>query len=189
MSARPHAVNHGHGALRARSLPTFVIILAAPLKTTSMPFYEYECQACKFYMEVMQKITDTPLTRCPSCGKRSLKKLVSAPVFRLKGGGWYETDFKSEKENKRNLLGAEKEEPAAAGKAEGAEGKPAVQEAKAQEAKPAEPKSEAPKAAAAGSATGSSRKRVSVSAKAARAALARKPTRPSRAKGARRRRR
>jgi len=157
-----------------------------------MPFYEYECQACKFYMEVMQKITDTPLTRCPSCGKRSLKKLVSAPVFRLKGGGWYETDFKSEKENKRNLLGAEKEEPAAAGKAEGAEGKPAVQEAKdakAQETKPAEPKSEAPKAAAAGSATGSSRKRVSVSAKAARAALARKPTRRSRAKGARRRRR
>src|SRR5256886_1965242 len=109
MSARPHAVNHGHGALRARSLPAFVIILAAPLKTTSMPFYEYECQACKFYMEVMQKITDTPLTRCPSCGKRSLKKLVSAPVFRLKGGGWYETDFKSDKENKRNLVGAEKE--------------------------------------------------------------------------------
>ena len=50
-----------------------------------MPFYEYECQACKFYTEVMQKITDAPLTRCPSCGKRTLKKLVSAPAFRLKG--------------------------------------------------------------------------------------------------------
>jgi putative FmdB family regulatory protein len=75
-----------------------------------MPFYEYECQACKFYTEVMQKISDAPLTKCPSCGKRRLRKLVSAPVFRLKGGGWYETDFKSDKEAKRNLVGADKEE-------------------------------------------------------------------------------
>src|SRR5580704_2517620 len=75
-----------------------------------MPFYEYECQACKFYTEVMQKITDTPLQKCPSCGKKTLKKLVSAPNFRLKGGGWYETDFKGDKENKRNLAGADKEE-------------------------------------------------------------------------------
>jgi putative FmdB family regulatory protein len=75
-----------------------------------MPFYEYECQACKFYTEVMQKISDAPLIKCPSCGKRRLKKLVSAPVFRLKGGGWYETDFKSDKEAKRNLVGADKEE-------------------------------------------------------------------------------
>ena len=66
-----------------------------------MPVYEYECQACKFYAEVMQKVTDAPLIRCPSCGKRSLKKLVSAPVFRLKGSGWYETDFKSDKEGKQ----------------------------------------------------------------------------------------
>jgi putative FmdB family regulatory protein len=81
-----------------------------------MPFYEYECQACKYHTEVMQKITDAPLTRCPSCGKRTLKKLVSAPVFRLKGSGWYETDFKSDKEGKRNLL-AERDEakPAAGG--------------------------------------------------------------------------
>jgi len=156
-----------------------------------MPFYEYECQACKFYMEVMQKITDTPLTRCPSCGKRSLKKLVSAPVFRLKGGGWYETDFKSDKEKQRNLHGAEKEEPAAAAKAEGAEGKPAAQEAKdakPADAKPADSKPAAPKTAAADSAGGSAR-RVSVPAKAARAAATRKPTRTSRVKGARRRRR
>ena len=76
-----------------------------------MPFYEYECQSCKFYTEVMQKITDAPLTKCPSCGKKSLKKLVSAPVFRLKGGGWYETDFKGDKENKRNLVGADRDEP------------------------------------------------------------------------------
>src|SRR4030081_2475946 len=75
-----------------------------------MPFYEYECSNCKFYSEVMQKITDAPLTKCPSCGKKALKKLVSAPNFRLKGGGWYETDFKGDKENKRNLAGADKEE-------------------------------------------------------------------------------
>jgi putative FmdB family regulatory protein len=68
-----------------------------------MPFYEYECENCKFYLEVLQKISDAPLRKCPSCGKSQLKKLISAPVFRLKGGGWYETDFKSDKEGKRNL--------------------------------------------------------------------------------------
>ena len=83
-----------------------------------MPFYEYECQACKFYAEVMQKISDAPLVACPSCGKRALKKLVSAPVFRLKGGGWYETDFKSDKEEKRNLHGADREEAKAEAKGE-----------------------------------------------------------------------
>jgi putative FmdB family regulatory protein len=83
-----------------------------------MPVYEYECQACKYYTEVMQKVTDAPLMRCPSCGKRRLRRLVSAPVFRLKGGGWYETDFKSDKELKRNLLAAEKEETKAESKAE-----------------------------------------------------------------------
>jgi putative FmdB family regulatory protein len=101
-----------------------------------MPFYEYECQACKFYTEVMQKISDAPLTKCPSCGKRRLKKLVSAPVFRLKGGGWYETDFKSDKENKRNLLGADKEEVKAESKPEPKDGKSEVKEAKAAESKP-----------------------------------------------------
>jgi predicted nucleic acid-binding Zn ribbon protein len=57
----------------------------------------------------LQKITDKPIGTCPSCGKRGLKRLVSAPVFRLKGSGWYETDFKSDQENKRNLVGSEAE--------------------------------------------------------------------------------
>jgi putative FmdB family regulatory protein len=74
-----------------------------------MPFYEYECTACKFYVEQLQKVSDPPLKKCPSCKKATLKKLVSAPVFRLKGSGWYETDFKSDKEDKRNLVGEEKE--------------------------------------------------------------------------------
>ena len=75
-----------------------------------MPFYEYECPNCGYHDEVLQKITDKPLKKCPSCGKNGLKKLMSAPVFRLKGSGWYETDFKSDKENKRNLAGPDKEE-------------------------------------------------------------------------------
>jgi putative FmdB family regulatory protein len=78
-----------------------------------MPFYEYECTACKFYVEALQKISDPPIKKCPSCKKQTMKRLVSAPVFRLKGGGWYETDFKSDKENKRNLLGEDKETAAA----------------------------------------------------------------------------
>jgi putative FmdB family regulatory protein len=75
-----------------------------------MPFYEYQCQACGAQVEVMQKISAAPLKKCPECGKSRLTKLISAPVFRLKGGGWYETDFKSDKENKRNLVEAEKSE-------------------------------------------------------------------------------
>ena len=75
-----------------------------------MPFYEYQCAHCGFDEEVLQAINDKPLKKCPSCGKTGLKKLISAPVFRLKGSGWYETDFKSDKENKRNLAGADKEE-------------------------------------------------------------------------------
>jgi putative FmdB family regulatory protein len=81
-----------------------------------MPFYEYECSACKFYVESLQKISDPPLKKCPSCGKETMQRLISAPVFRLKGSGWYETDFKSDKENKRNLVdtAADDKEPAAA---------------------------------------------------------------------------
>src|SRR5687767_9616960 len=75
-----------------------------------MPFYEYECSNCKFYVETLQKISDEPLKQCPSCKKQALKKLISAPVFRLKGSGWYETDFKSEGEDKRNLADREEAE-------------------------------------------------------------------------------
>ena len=60
-----------------------------------MPIYEYQCQACQHEFETIQKFSDAPLTRCPSCGKNRLKKKISAVAFRLKGGGWYETDFKS----------------------------------------------------------------------------------------------
>lgn len=86
-----------------------------------MPFYEYQCQNCQYATEVMQKITDAPLKKCPSCGRRTLVKLISAPVFRLKGSGWYETDFKSDQERKRNLAGGDVEPSKPAEKAQSAE--------------------------------------------------------------------
>lgn len=60
-----------------------------------MPIFDYQCQACGHEFETIQKISDDALTDCPQCGKPELKKMVSAPSFRLKGGGWYETDFKN----------------------------------------------------------------------------------------------
>ena len=60
-----------------------------------MPIYEYQCEACDHKLEKLQKISDGPLTICPSCSASRLTKLVSAAAFRLKGGGWYETDFKT----------------------------------------------------------------------------------------------
>jgi len=103
-----------------------------------MPFYEYECQSCKFYAEVMQKISDPPLVKCPSCGKRTMQKLISAPVFRLKGSGWYETDFKSDKEGKRNLAVEREESKPAAEESKSETKAPAAESTAA--AKPAEPK-------------------------------------------------
>ncbi len=69
-----------------------------------MPIYEYACRACDHAFETMQKASESPLEDCPECGEPQLKKLLSAPVFRLKGSGWYETDFKSG-DKKRNLAG------------------------------------------------------------------------------------
>jgi putative FmdB family regulatory protein len=68
-----------------------------------MPFYEYQCTECGHTLEEMEKITAAPLKICPECGKPALQRLMSAPVFRLKGAGWYETDFKTEQDGKRNL--------------------------------------------------------------------------------------
>ena len=59
-----------------------------------MPIYEYRCSECGFQDEFLQKISDPLMTVCPSCSKESLKKLLSAAGFQLKGSGWYATDFK-----------------------------------------------------------------------------------------------
>ena len=75
-----------------------------------MPIYEYKCAECGHELEALQKMSDAALTGCPDCGKESLTKKVSAAGFRLKGGGWYETDFKSGK--KKNLTSGEKDKAA-----------------------------------------------------------------------------
>jgi putative FmdB family regulatory protein len=101
-----------------------------------MPIYEYQCDKCGHHLEALQKISDKPLRECPECGRHSLKRLMSAPRFRLAGSGWYETDFKSDKESKRNLLEkAEKEPPKAEEKVESkAEPKPEAKPEPAREA-------------------------------------------------------
>lgn len=73
-----------------------------------MPIYEYRCAACGHELEALQKFSDPTLTDCPACQQTTLKRLMSAVGFRLKGGGWYETDFKSG--NRRNLAGESKSE-------------------------------------------------------------------------------
>ena len=70
----------------------------------TMPIYEYACRSCEHQFESIQKASEQPLQDCPACGEPTLKKLLSAPVFRLKGSGWYETDFKTG--DKRNVAGA-----------------------------------------------------------------------------------
>lgn len=94
-----------------------------------MPIYGYACGACGHTLDALQKIADAPLVDCPDCGKPALERQLSAPRFRLKGKGWYETDFKSDKDNKRNLAG-EAEPAKAEGKAEaGSTGKDAGKDA------------------------------------------------------------
>ena len=72
-----------------------------------MPIYDYKCSNCGQEHEILQKFSDKPKTLCSKCGEESLTKLISAPSFRLKGGGWYETDFKTGK--KKNLVSNDKE--------------------------------------------------------------------------------
>ncbi|HIF50612.1 MAG TPA: zinc ribbon domain-containing protein [Thiotrichaceae bacterium] len=65
-----------------------------------MPIYEYKCGECDHRLEILQKISDDQETTCPECGKEGLRKLISAVAFKLKGTGWYETDFKDKKPKK-----------------------------------------------------------------------------------------
>ena len=74
-----------------------------------MPIYEYQCDDCNHVLDALQKVNDKPLVDCPECGKNTLRRLISAPNFRLKGEGWYETDFK--KENRKNVADKKDEKP------------------------------------------------------------------------------
>ena len=90
-----------------------------------MPIYEYACRACGHAFETMQKASEPRLTVCPACGEPQLRKLLSAPVFRLKGSGWYETDFKSG-DKKRNLAGEATAETGTNGAKSDSDAKPAA---------------------------------------------------------------
>lgn len=102
-----------------------------------MPIYEYRCDRCGHSLEVLRKVSDQPLQDCPACGQPALRKLISAAGFRLKGSGWYETDFKSS-QKKSNLHEGE----SAAAKESGA-----AKESSASGAKPAAAASSDPPAA------------------------------------------
>lgn len=93
-----------------------------------MPIYEYQCKSCGHEFEAIQKLSDDPLKECPACGDLELAKLISAAGFRLKGGGWYETDFKGGKDKKKNLAGGESSET---------KSEPAKPDASKSESKPA----------------------------------------------------
>lgn len=119
-----------------------------------MPIYEYQCTACGALHEALQKASDELLKECPSCGESALRKKVSAAAFRLKGGGWYETDFKSG--NKKNLAG-----DSSAGESKAGKGSDAGSSASdsTSSGKAAEKSDTAPgKAASASSAAGSTAK-------------------------------
>ena len=106
-----------------------------------MPIYEYRCESCGHTLDALQKVSDEPLKECPSCDRAALKRLISAPAFRLKGSGWYETDFKSEKDKKRNLAesaGAESGD----GKKDADKAKPADDKAKPKTEDKPKPKSD-----------------------------------------------
>jgi putative FmdB family regulatory protein len=93
-----------------------------------MPIYGYVCKNCEHTLDALQKISDDPLVDCPECGEPQLRRQLSAPRFRLKGTGWYETDFK--KDRQRNLHGekepAKKGDKAAAKKPDKSDAGPAT---------------------------------------------------------------
>ena len=97
-----------------------------------MPIYEYECRGCSERHEFIQKFSDSPKRKCPSCGKLRLRKLISAAAFHLKGDGWYVTDFRDKGTGKSKD----------AGKSDSAEGSSdSKAETKASETKSSETKS------------------------------------------------
>jgi putative FmdB family regulatory protein len=78
-----------------------------------MPIYEFECRSCQHVWDELQKISDPDPGQCPSCGAATVLRRMTAAAFRLKGAGWYETDFKKDADNKRNLVDSKTDAPAA----------------------------------------------------------------------------
>lgn len=98
-----------------------------------MPIYAFECTSCGHQFDKLQKLSDPDPSHCPSCSTASVKRQVTAPVFRLAGSGWYETDFKKDGDKKRNLVESG-EGASAAPKGDSGEAKPAAAPAKADSA-------------------------------------------------------
>lgn len=100
-----------------------------------MPIYEYACKKCGHRLDALQKMNDDPLVDCPECGEAQLQRQLSAPRFRLKGKGWYETDFK--KDNQRNVHKSDAE-PDKSSKVESKKDKPEAKKTdQKKESKPA----------------------------------------------------
>lgn len=107
-----------------------------------MPIYAFKCEACGHAFDRLQKLSDSDPVECPVCGQPRLRRQVTAPSFRLAGSGWYETDFKSDKDKQRNLAGKDEAPiPPATDKADKPADKPADKSAKpaADSAPPAKP--------------------------------------------------
>jgi putative FmdB family regulatory protein len=100
-----------------------------------MPIYAFACAACGHHFDRLQKLSDPDPAACPACGVDAVKRQLTAPSFRLAGGGWYETDFKKDGDRKRNLV--EKGETSAKPAETKAEPKPAAKPDPAPATKPA----------------------------------------------------
>ncbi|GHE29664.1 FmdB family zinc ribbon protein [Vulcaniibacterium thermophilum] len=95
-----------------------------------MPIYAFECADCGHSFDRLQKLSDPDPTECPSCAGPGVRRQLTAPQFRLSGGGWYETDFKKDGEKKRNLAGERESKSESKGEGGKSESKPASGDAK-----------------------------------------------------------
>jgi len=120
-----------------------------------MPIYEYACASCDHHLEALQKISEDPLIFCPECGEESLRKMVSAAAFVLKGSGWYETDFKNSGKEKPKDAKASDEQPASKNSSDTKSGEGASGDTKSTDSKSSESKSVTSKSTSDSTATGS----------------------------------
>lgn len=119
-----------------------------------MPIYAFQCSACGHSFDRLQKLSDADPTVCPECGAEKVGRQLTAPQFRLAGGGWYETDFKKDGDKKRNLAGEGSSGGSASGAAaSGGDSKPAEKKAESKPEKKAESAPASKPATSGGSAT------------------------------------
>ena len=120
-----------------------------------MPIYEYACASCDHHLEALQKISEDPLVFCPECGEESLRKMVSAAAFVLKGSGWYETDFKNSGKEKPKDAKASDGQPTSKNASDTKSGEGASGDTKSSDSKSSESKSVSSKSSSDSTATGS----------------------------------